>query len=170
MKNSHWNSYGSFGLPNDLRSWVNEDSLVRLVFHALHSVQEDANWNQTAGRVRLPAGAPRTFLLLLTYSYAIGLCGSDEIESRVPIDPQLRYLAAKTTPSSGELRQFRRHHRAFVRQCLAQLLRLGCQSHFAFQTLGLNPEEGMVSLDFFEAEAEARIDQAVLADTMALDN
>ncbi len=153
-----WEPRGRLELPDDLRRWISEETLVRLVFEAVHLAQSP-----------LPPGRPRVCLTTLTYSYAIGLYDAQEIEDRIPTDPQLLYLSAKIPLSGNDLRQFRRYHRPWLQRTLGLLLQLACEARFRTginSTLVCLPGE-MAAL--CAEAAEHRIEEAVLRDTMALD-
>jgi hypothetical protein len=151
------------GLPEDLRAWVSEAALVSLVFEAVHAT----GWAQPAslGQAPLPPGRLRVLLTLLTYSYAIGLYGSDEIESRISLDPQLLYLSARKGVPSNDLRQFRRHHRAALHQTLSALFQLAFEAHDQSPPTRIGSDVKALC----SAAAERRINEAVLRDTMTLD-
>jgi hypothetical protein len=139
-------------LPRDLREWIDDRRLVQFVYEAV----EEANKH-------LPAGQARVLLTVLTYSYALGVYSSDEIQDRVTTDSQLQYLSANVTPSSSELRQFRRHHKEVLQRCLSVLLELvwGERAQFAWRRF-----DGKAA---FTGAAKDRIEQAVLVDTISLD-
>jgi hypothetical protein len=151
-------------LPEDVRQWTDERTLMGLLFNALDTVGQESEGCRRDGV--LPLGQPRVLLTLLVYSYAIGLLDSEIIARQVPLDPQLRYLAAMTVPTAGELRRFRRHQRPWLKRTLSALLQSVWNHH--------RPASGeqsftMPSEGCFASEAEERIDQAVLQDTMDLD-
>ncbi len=98
--------------PNDLLDWVDERTLMSLVFEAVHMAEHES----VSSRELLPPGRPRILLSVLLYSYAIGLRASAEITDLIATNSQLSYLAAGITPSESEFRQFRRHHRTTL-QC-----------------------------------------------------
>ena len=160
------------GLPEDLREWMDESTLVHLLFEALHPVDPDG-LDSAKG---LPLGSPRILQTVLTYSYATGLYSSEEIERRILREVQLRYLAAKSCPSSNDLRRFRRLNRPYLQRSLSRLFLLAWE-HLTPQSLAESDSllladqaialESVVRL--FELDAQRRIDSAVLADTMALD-
>jgi hypothetical protein len=151
------------GLPEDLRAWVSDDVLVSLVFEAVHTT----GWGEAASRspAPLPPGRPRVLLTLLTYSYAIGLYGSDEIENRIPIDPQLLYLSAREDIPSYDLRHFRRYHRAPLQQTLSMVFQLLCEARDQAPAARFGVDLSALCA----SAAERRINEAVLRDTMALD-
>jgi hypothetical protein len=60
-------------------------------------------------------------LTLLTYSYASGIYGSEDIVRAIASDRIIRYICAHNYPTWEDLRLFRRHHRAQLETCLAQV-------------------------------------------------
>jgi hypothetical protein len=151
-------------LPADLRELIDDSTLVRLIFETLHVVEQEQS--ETHPDHRLPIGQPRVLLTVLTYSYAAGLYGSQEIERQVLRDSQLLYLAAKASPSANELRQFRRLHRFWLQRSLSRLLKSAWQARADYPTERPLTAE---SESFFDWTAEQRINHSVLIDTMALD-
>jgi hypothetical protein len=159
---------GQFKFPEDLRAWMGERELLKLAFEALHVLEEGSEMSPDAARPE--PGAPRVLLTLLTYCYAAGIYSSDEIEAQVPNDPQLAYLCAKTLPLANRLRHFRRYHREFVVKSLSELLQLAWKSHP--QNCGpLRAAHDTRQFEsFFRRAAEQRVQEAILEDTMALDD
>jgi hypothetical protein len=165
MSNANWTLDQAIGLPDDLRTWMSEDAVVKLALDAVHAAGSTGSFEP--GQPPLPRGRPRVFLTLLTYSYAAGLYGSDEIADRISADPHLCYLAAKTGISGSDLRHFRRYHRAWLQDALATLLALACEAH-ACRDSGSGYADYDLAASCGKA-AERRINEAVLRDTMALD-
>jgi hypothetical protein len=150
--------------PDDAREWVDEPMLVRFVFDAVAECNRD-----------LPAGPARVLLTVLTYSYAIGLYGSEEIEDQLAHDAQLEYLSAKATLSACTLRQFRRYHRDLLQASLSALFQRVWQSRA--QQVNPDKQDSNVLLGrrggrlegVFQRAANRRIADAVLADSIELD-
>ena len=158
--------------PEDLREQVAPDRLLRLVLDAVQVTAElpGDGFVQRA----LPLGMPRTLLTVLTYSYAIGLYSSDEIEAELRKDPQLVYASAKATISATALRRFRRLHRLPIQRSLSavlqQALGLRTEPSLASQPHDRDVNDTQRSLELlFAWAAERRVNRAVLADTIALD-
>jgi hypothetical protein len=147
-------------LPEDLRAWVEPEFLLRYVLEAVQSAAE----HPAPGEGSLPAGLPRTWLTVLTYGYAIGLNSSDDIELESRADAQLAYAASNACVSASALRHFRRSHRSSLRFALGLVL-----SRVWHVRNSSGFEDGPSQHEIFEITAERRINNAVLADTMALD-
>ena len=162
-------------LPADLRQWVNEATLVGWVLE----VVSDALAGYSPSSSLAGDGPPvPTMITVLTYCYATGRYPSDEIETVATADATVRYLCMNQFLTSSAIRRFRRAHRALIHSCLTALHRRAWQHRF-----GLGPSGAEGTVDFacsgsyqdetftyrLAATAEAKIQQAILADSMALD-
>jgi hypothetical protein len=159
----YWRPKEPFGLPEDLRSRVGQEKLVRLLFEALHVAE--AEFHQPQVREWLAEGRQRILWTLLTYAYATGLYSSEEIVSRIQTDDTLRYIAARTCPSADALRRFRRTHRQLLQAALSLLL---------LATMKPTAEPGELGReaklrDVCDRAADQRIMDGIHFDSMALD-
>jgi hypothetical protein len=142
----------------DLRQALGQHGLAELVRNAIppHPERE--------------AEASESLLALLTYSYAAGVYDSAEIPRELN-QHDLRHLLGAGVPADyHRLRQFRRHNRSELRDCLSRVLRSARETAFvphAEPSVGWSPRGGH---DVSEQEAEERINRAVRADTFALDD
>ncbi len=109
-------------LPTDLRTLIGEASLLQLT---LHSVGELEGIKPISGEVGLRWSGPM-MVTLLSYSYAIGIYGSRDIESGINKEKTLRYICARQYPAWQEIRRFRRLNRDCVQQTLASVLTQVC--------------------------------------------
>ena len=166
-------------VPVDLSEWAGRHGLACLALEAATETGTRAFAGlfegDQAGRTRA-----NTLLALLTYCYGAGLYASDEIELRALHDPMVRYLAGHIQPGWCRLRAFRRQWRGTIRESLARLLvlawsrcrqaREGEPAAGAFlaprETTDLVPS----TAKFWAAEAERRLGQAVLLDSMCADD
>src|SRR5439155_8426144 len=87
------------GLPADLRQHVGERALIELALDAVQTVGE---------RLPRPLDAPgrhspQILLTLLTYCYAAGIYGSEDIEYDCRHDAATRYLCANTSPDQDAI-------------------------------------------------------------------
>lgn len=110
------------GLPADLRQHVGERALIELALDAVQTVGE---------RLPRPLEAqgrhsPQMLLTLLTYCYAAGIYGSEDIEDDCRNDAATRYLCASTSPDQETIRNFRRANRLRIEDCLALVYRSAC--------------------------------------------
>ena len=171
--------WDGFILPDDLSVYIGKKTLVKLILDAI----EDLN-TRTSGCEPTATGNPRfqpaAMLTLLTYCYATGVFASADIELSMPHDQMIRYLCGKNYLNVPKLREFRRHGRARIKECLATVLRRVWELRFCDEDAyamvaasGLGVSFGrwlnMRPTPDFTAEAEQRIVRAVRADSMAMD-
>lgn len=151
MKGDTWIQIdGSDAFPADLAVGL---GAVRLTHLALEAVQGD---EPTPGEFKAAPGRQghqyRMLLTLLSYAYARGVYGSEDIQERLRSDADLRYLCAFEFPDSDTLRQFRRREWIRLNVSLTRLLNLAV------------PDGGDAA-----GEAAGRIERAAAADSLALD-
>ena len=148
-------SFENPAVPADLAEWLGAVRLTHLAFEAVQATGAPLiGFRSEAGPDEYSF---RMLLTLLSYSYARGIYGSDEIQDRVRTDADLRYLCAFEFPNAMTLRQFRRREWTRLQATLAGLLRLAT---------GAGEQEGWFNAD---AEAAARLERAAAADSLALD-
>jgi hypothetical protein len=112
-------SLQSRNLPKDLREWLNETELAQFVDDAVQQVSRAET---------IPGRTPVWDILLgiISYSYAIGLYCSDEIEDSLNRNPrmsQVHTMAFGHAQPAAVLRGFRRANRNAIELCLAELFR-----------------------------------------------
>jgi len=106
--------------PADLRLVLGERRLVTLALDAVQTL----DWSKPNATSQGPDGhRPRMVLTLLSYCYAAGICGSQDIEWAIENDRMVRYICARTYPDWLAIRRFRRRNREWLRQCLAYIFR-----------------------------------------------
>jgi hypothetical protein len=142
----------------DLRQALGQHGLAELVRNAIpaHPKRE--------------AELSESLLALLTYSYAAGVYDSAEIPRELNQNDLRDLLGAGVPADHHVLRQFRRHNRSELRDCLSRVLRSARETAFFPQgepSLNWWPRVGH---DVCEQEAEERINRAVRADAFALDD
>jgi hypothetical protein len=72
----------------------------------------------------------RQVLTLLTYCYAVGIYGSEDVEWACRNHAGVRYAAANLQPHWATIRSFRREHRDWIESCLAGVLSsAGCREN-----------------------------------------
>jgi hypothetical protein len=110
------------GLPADLRQHVGERALVELALDAAQTVGDRfPRPFEAAGR-----HSAQMLLTLLTYCYAAGVYGSEDIEYDCRHDATTRYLCANGLPDQDSIRSFRRANRPRIEDCLARVYRNAC--------------------------------------------
>lgn len=146
---------------DDLRGIVGERGLVKL---ALQSVQHFGSdlplWYATTE----PAFSSRMLLALLTYSYAAGIYGSEDIHWACKRDAGARYLCANTWPEEQSLRRFRRKWRPLIQSCLQWVCTVAETTRSIRLAESGNPAKASIALP-----AEQRIEAAILMDMAACD-
>ncbi len=157
--------------PDDLRQWLGENGLVRLALEAVAELDPQ----QMPRRDFVHAGRAfpvAVMLTLLTYCYASGRYGSQEIEDAVASDPLLRYLCAGDEPPSTAIRRFRRVYRGPLSVCLLRVFLaavLQPRDNHGWAKRGEPGGSANLGIETAAKAAEAAIAKAVFADTTALD-
>src|SRR5262245_10827029 len=96
-------------MPADLSAWLDKKSLVSLVLDAVLAV-DDSTLRPVAASTAGIAFRPKTMLALLTYCYAVGIYGSEDIEDEMYRDAIFRYFCGNEIPDWKSLKRFRRHN------------------------------------------------------------
>ncbi len=148
-------------LPADLSLATGKPTLLKL---CLESVQQVRATELAGARNRFvvrkgpnsdPVPArPEMLTTLLTYSYAIGLYASEDIETAVGTDATLRYICSGYRPDALNLRRFRRHHRTLLRTALVHVFTQIWAYHFE------RGEADYAGCDWFEDELTAQLERA----------
>lgn len=165
MKTCHWIT-GSTASPaprvSDLLGGVDDATLIKLVLESVHEFDVPAG-NAAGGRSRgLTANQTAT---LLVYCYALGIFGSEEIETRLPTDAAIRYICAGLKPDWIRLRRFRRDNTLLLLGILTRLLELIATKFGRLRPGGI-PDRWSYE---FREQALDRLRDAIHADTMATD-
>jgi len=113
----------------DLRLAVGDETLLGLVLAAAQTLVPRP-WASPTERPN-----PRMMLTLLTYSYASGWFGADDVERAAFSNPTVRYICAREAVRAEDVRRFRRANRSWVEHCLTQViaqvwLRTNCRAEF----------------------------------------
>jgi transposase len=97
-------------------------SLARLVIETVREL-EGQELRRVAPEDAGAAFRPPVMLALLTYSYALGVYGAEDIERMMIEDSALCALCGREVPSGRLLRHFRRENRAALQRTLTETLR-----------------------------------------------
>jgi hypothetical protein len=109
-------------LPADLRQHVGERALIELALEAVQAVgQRLPRPQELTGRC-----SPQMLLTLLTYCYAAGIYGSEDIEWACVTDAAARYICANTAPDQETIQHFRRDTRGWIEACLTCVYQGAC--------------------------------------------
>src|ERR1700748_2424614 len=111
-------------LPVDLRDWVAENDLGRLILEVVEQCDIRSAWTNErgSGSAQYPPGM---MLSLLIYAYARGVFCSRRIEQLSYENLSVRYLCANTHPDHDTIAKFRRQNGALFKSCFGQVLLLG---------------------------------------------
>lgn len=121
MRTTHPNQ-GRFTDPVEvtrLGRSLNKKALVKLALEAVQTL----DWSSPDLIDKGTRGyQPRMMMTLLTYCYAVGRYGSQDIEQATRTDPTVRYICAREYPDERAIRHFRRYNRPLIQHCLAFVL------------------------------------------------
>ena len=160
-------------LPDNLLSWLDAAELVAIISEASSAT----SWPGRADERRPDLEA---LLVVVTSFYAIGLYSSQDIERSLAREEDPGLLVDIPSADWKTIYWFRRRHRGAVRQCLARVFAEAWRRHqhrvvlddpahdsFAGTSLWLSdlPSQG-----FFEVAADERLQRAMMADSVALDD
>jgi len=156
-------------LPSDLRSLVDEASLLDLVLESVAAAGAGPlrPFTRTSGQAALSAPM---MLTLTAYAYAIGIFASRDIEATICKDQTLRYICARQYPTWHDIRKFRRMHRELVQRILGSVLRKLCLQYVLsfYPTLAENLPP--LELDAqIAAAVGGRIEAAIIMDGVEID-
>ena len=110
------------GLPLNLSEWFAKENLTQWIAEDVAML----DWSNPA-LVKLvsahPEFRPKVMLHLLTFAYATGIYGAEDIASDCYSDPTLRDLCEGAAPTAQELIAFRRENRGLLRWFLLELFK-----------------------------------------------
>ena len=161
----------------DGAAMLDNKGLADLVLETVRLVDE-GELNPPAAGAAAPAFRPRVILALLTYCYAIGVYGSEDVELMLREDASLRELCGSEIPDWKELKWFRRQNHAMLQRALEETFRgawsLSCRAQQAgsasrasrpVEARDGRPKAEMA--DWIATEAAACIERAMFIDLMA---
>jgi len=158
---------------------LDNKDLADLVLETVRLVDE-GELNPPAASASAPAFRPRVMLAMLTYCYAIGVYGSEDVEQMMREDASLRALCGMDFPDWRRLKRFRRQNHAMLQRALEETFRgawsLSCRAPQAASAHrggrvaeARNDLPDAASADWIAAEAAARIERAMFIDLMAIE-
>jgi hypothetical protein len=115
--------------PEKLNVWLSESALASLVLAAVQQT-DAASLNRVAPMNSGMAYEPRLLLALVTYCYALGIYGSQDVEAMMRADKIFRFLCGGEFPGWQAIRRFRRHNRERIQRCLEETFRLARQMKY----------------------------------------
>jgi transposase len=149
-------------LPPDLRDWVADNDLARLILEAVElcDLREAPRNGRGSGSAQYP---PMMMLALLIYSYAAGTFSSRRIERATYDSVATRYLCGNHHPDHDTIATFRRQNGALFARCFATVvalareagvLRLGAISIDGTRLGGAASKRSVRTLEQIEAELQ----------------
>jgi len=165
-ENEHKEDSGTGVIPWNLTRWASDRVLVRLVLDSVQTIRP------TAVRSFAPAGTnPQMMLTLLSYCYAVGIYGSQDIAWAARHNPTVRYICAHNYPDWQIIRWFRRRYRQQIKDCLASVIKQAWALKFD------EAETDYGGYGWFEADlseeirtmVEAKLEVAVMMDRVAVE-
>jgi len=109
-------------LPADLSEWVNRGLIWTWIEQAMLKMDWDNPLFAKCPQ-RCPECRHRVMACLLSFAYATGLFGSQEIAEAARSDGMLRAICDGQPPFAREVRTFRRRNRAVLERVLAGVFR-----------------------------------------------
>jgi transposase-like protein DUF772 len=119
-------------LPLDLGAWIDKAILREWIEEEIGTL----NWSNpelVAYLAANPAYKPRRMLGMLTYAYATGLFGSEEIVRNCYEDEHLRSFCQQESPTAISIKRFRRENRGLLKWCLQQLFKRAFRNRFGLE-------------------------------------
>ena len=150
-------------LPPDLRDWVADNELARLIIDAVEMCDlRGARLNERgSGSEQYP---PSMMMAALIYCYATRLFSSRQIERATYESVAVRYLCANHHPDHDTIASFRRQNAELFGRCFAQVLlmageagvlRIGTISLDGTRLAGAGSSKAVRRLSEIERELEA---------------
>lgn len=169
---------------SQLKVWIINKTMASIVWNAVRNVSHH-ELRLVAPVQAGPAYYPINMLAMMTYCYALGILGAQEIEAMMSDDAEFIKLCRNEYPTWKMIIRFRRYNRAALEQCLSATFRAawgypsqpdasGTANRIALNKSGcrnirLEDERGVDS-DWFGGEARNRIEKAMWIDQMAMDD
>lgn len=147
------NREAQFQIPWDITEWIDRATLLDGIEADIGSL----DWNNALLKEFLranPAFRPRLLLVLMTYSYSMGICESEEILGLYYKDTRLQQLFPEPPLSANVITRFRRENRGLLRWAVNQVMKRALRIHLS---LGEAPIPAGLKRALLDA-AGARID------------
>lgn len=116
-------------IPLDLSQWASASQLRDWIMSDVATL----NWTNPELLELLrkhPDFEPKALLNTMTFAYATGIFGAEEIARHCSEDPEFRGVRPKLPPISEELKQFRKENRAVFKWCLARVIARSLKAQF----------------------------------------
>jgi hypothetical protein len=141
-----------FEVPRNLAQWLGERSLLTIALDAAQNVQ----WEDKDRALAMQGGyTPKMLLTLLTFCYASGVYGSQDILQAIQTNRTIRYICAHNYPDWSVLRKFRRGYRRQLEQALRWVFQQAWAKRLD------DAEVDYLGYEWFENQLKAGLDATV---------
>ena len=110
-------------LPEDLRRRLGESALLKLALDAAQEGAAERLWLRDLGEAQ---PGPQVLLALLTYCYAAGIFGSQDVEWACHNDHVVRSICPNACPDWRAIWHFRNANRPWIEESLARVYETAC--------------------------------------------
>ncbi|MDB6031331.1 MAG: Transposase [Verrucomicrobiales bacterium] len=139
-------------VPRNLAQWTGNRGLLTLALDAGQNVQ----WGEKDRTLPMQSAyQPKMLLTLLTFCYASGIYGSQDILQAMQTKDSVRYICAHNYPDWAILRKFRRAYRSQLEQALRWVLQQAWAKRFD------EAEADYLGYEWFETYLNANLDALV---------
>ncbi len=154
-----WSPQQSWMFPPTLQDWLPENHLVYFLLDASeHLDLSPILKSYDSERGGQPPFHPRMMLVLLLYSYSVGVFSSRKIAARCQTDVAFRVIVGEDLPDFRTISEFRRRHLDHVQHLFVEVLQL-CRAAGLLKL-------GRLSLDGTKVKANASRHKAMSYDRM----
>ena len=154
-----WSPQQSWMFPPTLQDWLPENHLVYFLLDASEHLDLSPILNSyDSERGGQPPFHPRMMLVLLLYSYSVGVFSSRKIAARCQTDVAFRVVVGEDLPDFRTISEFRRRHLEHVQHLFVEVLQL-CREAGLLKV-------GRLSLDGTKVKANASRHKAMSYDRM----
>jgi len=170
---------GDTQLYGSLNAWMEKKPLAGVVLEAVRRIDGNTLNPVTAPQAGITFRT-RMLLAVVTYCYASGIYGSEDIEALMREDAMFRFLCGNEFPGWRVIQRFRRYNRSAIQRCLEEVLRGASQiklskrngasdSQSREHAAGDCDRQSAWIQEQFAEEAEGRIERAMWIDSLALE-
>ena len=121
--------HGELSIPLDLTVWVTPAQLRDWIMSDVATLDWTSSDLLELLR-RQPDFEPKALLNTMTFAYAIGVFGAEEIARHCSEDLEFRGVRPKLPPVAAELKRFRKENRGLFKWCLVSVITRALKSQF----------------------------------------
>lgn len=120
---------GRFALPWDLGEWASRSQILGWAQEEIETL-DWSNPELATLMTASPSWQPRFYLVLLVYSYALGVCDAEEAADLCYTDGGIKSAFPGQTPRGKGLTRFRRENHGLLRWGLEQVFKRALKARF----------------------------------------